>query len=98
MATAPACPRASLANPMAIGKIVPPKSPMIIRPDTSFFLSGCASNACEKRMGKIFELPNPINAMQIYRICVECDTNKPAMAAPINTVLTAKKVFQKIQL
>ena len=39
-ATAPACPMASLQKPMTSGKMVPPKSPIIISPETSFCLSG----------------------------------------------------------
>lgn len=53
----PAALAASLANPMKRGKTVPPKSPMIIRPDTSFFFSGAESIACEKTMEKTLELP-----------------------------------------
>ena len=44
-ATAPLCPTASLAKPIAIGNTVPPKSPIIIKPETSFFFCGIASNA-----------------------------------------------------
>ena len=44
-AIAPFCPKASLANPIANGNTVPPNNPMIIRPDTSFFLSGSAESA-----------------------------------------------------
>ena len=39
--TAPFCElKASEANPINGGKIVPPKMPIIIRPEISFFLSG----------------------------------------------------------
>lgn len=64
-ATAPFCPIASLATPIRSGKTVPPKSPMIIRPDTSFFLFGSASKACENTMENTFEFPKPIKAIQI---------------------------------
>ena len=40
-----ACPQVSLAKPIIKGKTVPPKSPMIISPLTSFFLSGMARSA-----------------------------------------------------
>ena len=56
-ATAPACPMVSLMKPMTSGKMVPPKSPMIIRPDTSFCLSGTESSASENAIEKMLELP-----------------------------------------
>ena len=56
-ATAPACPMASLANPIISGKIVPPNKPIIIKPDTSFCFCGMAVSACAKQIEKIFELP-----------------------------------------
>ena len=55
--TAPACPMASLAKPMKSGKIVPPKRPIIIKPDTSFCFSGIDSRAVAKHMEKTLELP-----------------------------------------
>ena len=56
-ATAPACPIASLQNPMISGKMVPPNRPMIISPDTSFCLSGTDSRTSENAIEKMFELP-----------------------------------------
>ena len=55
--TAPACPMASLAKPMKSGKMVPPKSPIIISPLTSFCLLGIDSRAVAKHMENTFELP-----------------------------------------
>ena len=63
--TAPACPMASLANPMSNGKIVPPKRPMIISPYTSFCFSGIEVSAWAKQMEKIFELPKPTRAIAV---------------------------------
>ena len=60
---APTCPSASAAKPMAKGKTVPPKRPMIIRPEISFFSSGEESSACAKMMEKTLELPKPTKAM-----------------------------------
>ena len=65
-ATAPLCPMASLATPISSGKTVPPKSPIIISPETSFFLSGTAVSACAKMMGNTLEFPNPMSAIHIY--------------------------------
>lgn len=66
MNKAPVCDwTASEANPMSKGNIVPPKSPIIINPDTSFCCCGLDSNACENRMENTFEFPNPTNAMQV---------------------------------
>ena len=56
-ATAPACPMASLMTPITSGKMVPPNSPIIIRPETSFCLSGTESNASENAIEKMFEWP-----------------------------------------
>ncbi len=43
-ANAPVCEDSvSVASPMKKGKTVPPKSPIIISPDASFFLSGLCS-------------------------------------------------------
>ncbi len=55
-ATAPAWPTASLATPMISGKTVPPKSPIIISPDTSFCFSGTDSKACAKERAVFKEL------------------------------------------
>ncbi len=55
--TAPACPIASLMKPISSGKMVPPNSPIIIRPLTSFCFSGIDSKAVAKHMEKTFELP-----------------------------------------
>lgn len=63
-------PIASLATPIASGNIVPPNKPIIISPLTSFFFCGIASNACEKIIGKIFELPKPIRAIHTYIIVI----------------------------
>ena len=64
-ATEPVCERkASLAQPINIGKTVPPIRPIIIKPETSFFLAGILSKAWEKIIGKIFEFPSPIKAIQ----------------------------------
>ncbi len=63
--TAPACPTASLAKPINNGNTVPPKSPMIIKPDTSFCLSGTDNRASENAMEKILEFPYPTNAMAV---------------------------------
>ena len=79
-ATAPLCPTASLAKPIAIGNTVPPKSPIIIKPETSFFFCGIASNAWEKITGKLFELPKPIRAMQMYIIVFSWKTNNPTLS------------------
>ena len=51
--TAPACPMASLAKPISNGKTVPPKSPIIIRPDTSFCFWGMEVSAWAKQMEKM---------------------------------------------
>ena len=91
-ATAPLCPTASLAKPIAIGNTVPPKSPIIIKPETSFFFCGIASNAWEKITGKMFELPKPIRAMQMYIIVFSWKTNNPTIAANIHNTLMPKKV------
>ena len=47
------------------GNTVPPNSPIIINPETSFFFSGMANNACENIIENTLELPKPIMAMQI---------------------------------
>ena len=56
-ATAPACPIASLMKPITSGKMVPPKRPIIISPETSFCLSGTESSASENAIEKMLELP-----------------------------------------
>ena len=60
-ATAPAWPMASAAKPIARGKTVPPKRPMIIRPDTSFFSDGDDMSAWENITENTLELPKPIS-------------------------------------
>ena len=63
--TAPACPIASLMKPMSKGNMVPPKSPMIIRPLTSFCFSGIEVSAWAKQIEKILELPYPTSAIAV---------------------------------
>lgn len=53
-------------RPSTKGKIVPPNNPIIINPETSFFLSGIYCIACESITGNMFELPNPTNAIEMY--------------------------------
>ena len=55
--TAPACPLLSLASPMSSGKIVPPKSPIIMSPLTSFCFSGTLSKARASTIEKMLLLP-----------------------------------------
>ena len=90
---APVWPIASAANPMASGKIVPPKSPMIIRPETSFFSLGTLTRAREKITEKTFELPKPISAIPIYMGVNAWHTNSIAMATSIIATLMPKKTF-----
>lgn len=63
---------------------------MIIRPDTSFFLSGMCSSACEKTTEKTFELPRPNSAMQIEITVLSCVKKSPARATIIISTLTRK--------
>ena len=57
MSTAPACPILSLAKPISKGKMVPPKSPIIISPLTSFCFSGTLSKARASTIEKMLLLP-----------------------------------------
>ena len=76
---------------MANGKMVPPKRPMIIRPDTSFFSLGDDMRACEKITEKTLELPNPISPIPIYNAVSDSHTKSMPIATSIMTTLSPKK-------
>ena len=73
---------------MRRGNMVPPNSPIIIRPDTSFFLSGKDSTAWENTSEKMLELPKPTNAMAVYRTALLSPTARPNMERAIMTTET----------
>jgi len=94
--TAPICPIASLAKPITSGKMVPPNSPIIIRPDISFCWLFFVSNACEKQMGNTFELPKPISAIATYSKFCDCDIANMPIEIIINTTLAIKNERSEI--
>ena len=83
---------ASEAKPMQSGNKVPPNKPMIIKPETSFLLSGTVFKACAKIMENTLEFPKPIRAMQTYMAITSDTKNNPDMPATIISTLTMKKL------
>ena len=75
---------------MARGNTVPPKRPIIISPDTSFFSLGEVLRACANTTENTFELPKPIRPIPIYRAVRVLHTNSIPIATSIIATLNPK--------